>query len=118
MGYPVRGICGVCGVPHGHAHYMYTINMATNSTEVVIGNEGHHNTYKILVIGDSGVGKTALLHRYCDSTFQTSSFVATVGKPHESCRINSYEPQANRKEQALVAMLIGVISHINEFKSR
>ena len=34
--------------------------------------------YKILIVGNSGVGKTALLVRYCDDTF-SPSFVATVG---------------------------------------
>ena len=34
--------------------------------------------YKILIVGNSGVGKTAFLVRYCDETF-SPSFVATVG---------------------------------------
>lgn len=34
--------------------------------------------YKILIVGNSGVGKTAFLTRYCDDTF-SPSFVATVG---------------------------------------
>lgn len=34
--------------------------------------------YKILIVGNSGVGKTAFLTRYCDDTF-SQSFVATVG---------------------------------------
>ena len=34
--------------------------------------------YKILIVGNSGVGKTAFLMRYCDDTF-SQSFVATVG---------------------------------------
>ena len=34
--------------------------------------------YKILIVGNSGVGKTAFLVRYCDDAF-SSSFVATVG---------------------------------------
>ena len=35
--------------------------------------------YKVLVIGDSNVGKTALLTRFCESRFQ-SSFMSTVGE--------------------------------------
>lgn len=34
--------------------------------------------YKVLIVGNSGVGKTAFLVRYCDDTF-SSTFVATVG---------------------------------------
>ena len=34
--------------------------------------------YKILIVGNSGVGKTAFLVRYCDDVF-SSTFVATVG---------------------------------------
>nr|ABD65430.1 Rab3 [Suberites domuncula] len=34
--------------------------------------------YKVLIVGNSGVGKTAFLVRYCDDTF-SPSFVATVG---------------------------------------
>lgn len=34
--------------------------------------------FKILLIGNSAVGKTSFLFRYCDDTF-TSAFVSTVG---------------------------------------
>ncbi|KDO16089.1 hypothetical protein SPRG_18374, partial [Saprolegnia parasitica CBS 223.65] len=33
---------------------------------------------KLLLIGDSGVGKSCLLMRYSDDTF-TSSFITTIG---------------------------------------
>ena len=35
--------------------------------------------YKVLIIGDSNVGKTALLTRFCEGRFQ-SSFMSTVGE--------------------------------------
>lgn len=35
--------------------------------------------YKILIIGDSNVGKTALLTRYVEGRFQ-SAFMSTVGE--------------------------------------
>ena len=34
--------------------------------------------YKVLIVGNSGSGKTAFLVRYCDDCF-SPSFVATVG---------------------------------------
>ena len=34
--------------------------------------------FKVLLIGNSAVGKTSFLFRYCDDTF-TSAFVSTVG---------------------------------------
>ena len=36
-------------------------------------------TYKILVLGDSGVGKTCLIRRFTDDDF-TDSFLSTIGK--------------------------------------
>lgn len=36
-------------------------------------------TYKVLIIGDSNVGKTSLLNRYCDGSFQ-NALISTVGK--------------------------------------
>ncbi len=36
-------------------------------------------TYKILIIGDSNVGKTSLLNRYTENSFQ-GSLISTVGK--------------------------------------
>lgn len=40
--------------------------------------EGADQLLKVVVIGDSGVGKSALLNRYADDIF-TDSFISTVG---------------------------------------
>lgn len=43
-------------------------------------------TFKYLVIGDSGVGKTCILMRYCEDTFQ-SDLLSTVGVDFKIRRI-------------------------------
>lgn len=53
------------------------------STDILLPPDGAHKkaatTYKILIIGDSNVGKTSLLNRYCDDSFPSSTLIATVG---------------------------------------
>ncbi|XP_072349049.1 ras-related protein Rab-8-like isoform X2 [Scyliorhinus torazame] len=39
---------------------------------------GYDHLFKLLLIGDSGVGKTCLLFRFCDDAFNTT-FISTIG---------------------------------------
>ena len=43
-------------------------------------------TLKFLVVGDSGVGKTGLLLRYCEDTFQ-HDYLSTIGVDFKIKRI-------------------------------
>ena len=45
--------------------------------------------FELIVIGDSGVGKTCILLRYSDDMFKMT-FMATIGKPALPHRISSY----------------------------
>ena len=42
------------------------------------GEDNMVTMYKILVVGDAGVGKTAFIRRYCDDVF-VEPYVPTVG---------------------------------------
>lgn len=55
--------------------------MAAQRQEVRVSRlERNYSTiYKILIIGDTDVGKTALLNRFCEGSYQTS-LVSTVGE--------------------------------------
>jgi Ras-related protein Rab-8A len=42
------------------------------------GGEQHDFLVKVIIIGDSGVGKTNLLTKFCDGLFK-DTYVATIG---------------------------------------
>ena len=61
----------------------FQLGVSTSMADVDIYEEEEEKhfkqIYKILIIGDSNVGKTALLTRYVEGRFQ-SAFMSTVGE--------------------------------------
>ena len=46
----------------------------------------HEYQFKILLIGDSGVGKSSLLMRFADNKF-TMNFISTIGIDFRFCTV-------------------------------
>lgn len=44
-----------------------------------MGEKDYEVTYKILILGDSGVGKTCLIFRFIENIF-SDSYISTIGK--------------------------------------
>ena len=44
-----------------------------------MGEKEYEATYKILILGDSGVGKTCLIFRFIEDVF-SDSYISTIGE--------------------------------------
>jgi len=74
--------------------------------------EGADQLLKVVVIGDSGVGKSALLNRYADDVF-TDSFISTVGVGKLPPRTRKNRKTYLRKYFAMLLFLFAcrIITH-------
>lgn len=64
-----------------------TAIVAQSSQQIVNTNPNHMKTYKIIVVGDSNVGKTSLTYRFCEGKFLDSP-EATIGVDFRERTIN------------------------------
>lgn len=65
-------------VVHAPAAFSAAGSTATGAPPGATTDQNFDYMFKLLIIGNSSVGKTSFLFRYCDDSF-TSAFVSTVG---------------------------------------
>ena len=60
-----------------------------------IPNNDNQYQFKVMLLGDSGVGKTCLLVRFNDETFPTAAFPSTVGIDYRSKTVTLGDKKIN-----------------------
>lgn len=74
-------------------------------------------TYKILVLGDSNVGKTCIVHRYCDERYY-DTYISTIGKFHSQRTQNNYFKRKKYEYLLFTSNLIIIKFHKTKNKTR
>ena len=64
-------------------HSQYACDIL-RSRRKAMAKKSYDYLFKLLLIGDSGVGKTCILFRFSDDAFNTT-FISTIGKQKERC---------------------------------
>lgn len=67
--------------------------------------------FKLLLIGDSGVGKTCVLFRFSENSFNTS-FISTIGESLASCICPTLQFFNKKVNPAFKRILINVYSFL------
>lgn len=60
--------------------YLFAKSLCRCPCTRVMGEKDYELTYKILILGDSGVGKTCLIFRFIEDIF-SDSYISTIGEP-------------------------------------
>lgn len=61
-----------------YKHTFYQAHRHTHELKRAMAKKTYDLLFKLLLIGDSGVGKTCILFRFSDDAF-TSTFISTIG---------------------------------------
>ena len=71
------------------------MSSTNNSSYKTLVKKNYDNLFKLVIIGDSGVGKSCILTRFADDTF-TESFISTIGVDFRFKTITIENPITNK----------------------
>lgn len=90
--------------------------MTGSSTSTLSDHQQYDSLVKLIIIGDSAVGKSCLLLRFCDDEF-TPSFISTIGLDYKSKTVILDDSEYNEAQKQKVKIQIWDTAGQEQFKT-